>query len=117
MKKILHYAFAIVLSLALISCNKQSGDDISLTRPGLERFISEMYGFIPMDAFNTKDQHTMLATYSKGNDYSVNVTGFWDYAKINSINRFIAKLDEAVEKEDGHGEGKSTIGPLPEDEG
>lgn len=98
MKKIFHYAFAIVLSLALISCNKQSGDDISLTRPGLERFISEMYGFIPMDAFNTKDQHTMLATYSRGNDYSVNVTGFWDYAKINSINRFIAKLDEAVEK-------------------
>ena len=98
MKKILKYTFAMVLSLGLISCNKQSKDDIPLTRAGLERFISEMYDFIPMDAFNTKDQHTMLATYSKANDYTVNVTGFWDYSKIGSINRFLAKLDEALNK-------------------
>ena len=76
MKKLIRFTFAIVLSVGLISCNKQ---DINVTdQADLERLLSDVYDIIPMDAFNTKDQHTMLATYSKGNDYSINVTGFWD---------------------------------------
>ena len=99
MKKLFKYSFAILLSLGLLSCHKQpvDNDDDVLTQDYLERLISDIYDYIPMDAFNTKDQHTMLATYSRANDYSINVTGFWDYTKINSINSFIAKLDEAVE--------------------
>ena len=109
MKKIFKYAFAIVLSLGLTSCDKlfdslegdltrMSEDDMISTQAGLERLLSDVYNSIPMDAFNTKDQHTMLATYSKANDYTVNVTGFWNYTKMRSINTFIQKLDEAVER-------------------
>ncbi len=99
MKKIFNYAFAIVLSLGLISCNKQQPEEVIISsQADLERLLSDVYNIIPMDAFNTKDQHTMLATYSKANDYSVNVTGFWDYSKMRTINIFISKLDEALEK-------------------
>ena len=109
MKKIFKYTFAIVLSLGLCSCDKlfdslegdltrMSEDDMISTQAGLERLLSDVYNTIPMDAFNTKDQHTMLATYSKANDYTVNVTGFWNYTKMRSINTFIQKLDEAVER-------------------
>ena len=96
MKKLFKHALAILLILGLASCEKRSKDDILLTPDGLEKALMEIYDIIPMDPFNTRDQHTMLATYSKGNDYTVNVNGFWDYAKIGRINRFIAKLDEAV---------------------
>ena len=96
MKKLFKHALAIILILGLASCEKRSKDDILLTPAGLEQALLEIYDIIPMDPFNTRDQHTMLATYSKGNDYTVNVNGFWDYAKIGRINRFIAKLDEAV---------------------
>ena len=108
MKKIFKYTFAIVLSLGLASCDKlfdslegdltrMSEDDMVSTQAGLERLLSDVYNTIPMDAFNTKDQHTMLATYSKANDYTINVTGFWNYTKMRSINAFIQKLDKAVE--------------------
>ena len=108
MKKIFKYTFAIVLSLCLASCDKlfdslegdltrMSEDDMVSTQAGLERLLSDVYNTIPMDAFNTKDQHTMLATYSKANDYTINVTGFWNYTKMRSINAFIQKLDKAVE--------------------
>jgi hypothetical protein len=109
MKKIFKYTFAIVLSLGLCSCDKlfdslegdltlMSEEDMTSSQAGLERLLSDIYNTIPMDAFNTKDQYTMLATYSKANDYSVNVTGFWDYTKMRSINSFIQKLDVALGK-------------------
>ncbi|MBO6063302.1 MAG: RagB/SusD family nutrient uptake outer membrane protein [Bacteroidales bacterium] len=109
MKKIFKYTFVIVLSLGLCSCDKlfdsvegdltrMSEDDMISTQAGLERLLSDVYRAIPMDAFNTKDQHTTLATYSKANDYTINVTGFWDYKKMRSINYFIKQVDEALEK-------------------
>ena len=109
MKKIFKYTFAIVLGLALCSCDKlfdslegdltkMSEDDMTSTQAGLERLLSDVYNTIPMDAFNTKDQSTTLATYSKSNDYSINVTGFWNYTKMRSINQFIQKVDYALEK-------------------
>ena len=109
MKKIFKYTFAIVLGLALCSCDKlfdslegdltkMSEDDMTSTQAGLERLLSDVYATIPMDAFNTKDQHTTLATYSKANDYTINVTGFWNYTKMRSINQFIQKVDDALEK-------------------
>ena len=109
MKKIFKYTVAIVLALGLTSCEKlfnslegdltlMSEDDMISTQAGLERLLSNAYATIPMDAFNTKDQHTTLATYSKANDYDVDVTGFWNYTKMRSINQLIQKLDVALEK-------------------
>ncbi len=109
MKKILEYTFAIVLGLSLCSCDKlfdslegdltrMSEDDMTSSQGGMERLLSDVYNTIPMDAFNTKDQSTMLATYSKSNDYSINVTGFWNYTRMRSINSFIQKVDVALEK-------------------
>ena len=108
MKKILKYTFAIVLALALGSCDKMfeslegdltrmSEEDMFYTQAGLERLLSHVYSTIPMDAFNTKDQHTTLATYSKANDYDIAVTGFWDYKKMRSINQLIQKVDLSLE--------------------
>ena len=107
MKKIFKYTFAIVLALALGSCDKlfnslegdltlMSEDDMISTQAGLERLLSDVYNTIPMDAFNTKDQHTTFASYSKANDYDIAVTGFWDYTKMRSINSFIQKVDGAL---------------------
>ena len=109
MKKIFKYTIVLVLGLGLCSCDKlfdslegdltlMSEEDMTSTQAGLERLLSEVYNTIPMDAFNTKDQHTTFASYSKANDYTINVTGYWDYTKMRSINNFIQKLDEAVEK-------------------
>ena len=83
MKKILKYTFAMVLSLGLISCNKQSKDDIPLTRAGLERFISEMYEFIPMDEFGTEHPTVVpLWGVEPGRNYAMVITtcgGLWRY--------------------------------------
>ena len=110
MKKIFNYTFAIVLGLALCSCDKlfdslegdltkMSEDDMISSTAGLERLLSDVYNSIPMDAFNTKDENTTLASYSKKCDYSIDVTGFWNYTKMRSINFFIQQVDEALEKE------------------
>lgn len=109
MKKILKYTFAIVLGVSLCSCDKlfdsmegdltkMSEEDMTSSQAGMEKLLSDVYNAIPMDAFNTKDQTTTNATYSKGADYSINVTGFWDYKKMRSINYFIQLVDVALEK-------------------
>jgi len=109
MKKIFKYTLAIVLGLALCSCDKlfdslegdltkMSEEDMISTVSGLERLLSDVYNSIPMDAFNTKDENTTLASYSKTCDYSIDVTGFWNYTKMRSINYFIQQVDEALEK-------------------
>ena len=109
MKKIFKYTLAIVLGLALCSCDKlfdslegdltrMSEEDMITTVAGLERLLSDVYNSIPMDAFNTKDENTTLASYSKSSGYSVDVTGFWDYTKMRSINYFIQQVDQALEK-------------------
>ena len=109
MKKIFKYTLAIVLSLGLCSCDKlfdslegdltkMSEDDMISSQAGLERLLSDVYSAIPMDAFNTKDENTTLASYSKNCNYSIDVTGFWNYTKLRSINYFILQVDEALEK-------------------
>ena len=109
MKKIFRYTIAIILSIGLCSCDKMfdslegdlekmSEEDMTSNQAGMETLLADIYGYIPMDAFNTKDQTTTLASYSKGADYSINVTGFWDYKKMRSINYFIKQLDVALEK-------------------
>ena len=108
MKKIFKYTIVLVLGLGLCSCDKlfdslegdltrMSEEDMFYTQAGLERLLSDAYNSIPMDAFNTKDQHTTLATYSKANDYDIAVTGFWDYKKMRSINQIIQKIDLSLE--------------------
>ena len=109
MKKIFKYTLAIVLGLALCSCDKlfdslegdltrMSEEDMITTVAGLERLLSDVYNTIPMDAFNTKDESTTLASYSKASAYSIDVTGFWNYTKMRSINFFIQQVDLALEK-------------------
>ena len=110
MKKILRYTFAIVLGLSLCcSCDKlfdslegdlskMSEEDMTSSQAGMETMLAYIYNSIPMDAFNTKDWNTTLASYSKAADYSISVTGFWDYKQMRSINYFIQQVDVALEK-------------------
>ena len=109
MKKLLKYTFAVVLGLSLCSCDKlfdslegdltkMSEDDMTSSQAGMEKLLADVYSYIPMDAFNKKDQNTTLASYSKGCGYSIDVTGFWDYKKMRSINYFIQQVDVALEK-------------------
>ena len=109
MKNIFKYTFAIVLGLSLCSCDKMfdnvegdlskmSGEDMFSSQAGLERLLSDVYNTIPMDAFNKKERNTTLASNSRNANYSIDVTGFWDYTKMRSINIFIQRVDEALEK-------------------
>ena len=109
MKKILRYTLAIVLGLSICSCDKlfdsmegdlskMSEEDMTSSQAGMEKLLSDVYNTIPMDAFNRKDRSTTFATPSKAADYSIDVTGFWDYKKMRSINYFIKQVDEALEK-------------------
>ena len=110
MKKVFKYIFAIVLGLSLCSCDKlfdsvegdlskMSGEDMVSSQAGLERILSDVYNSIPMDAFNTKEKNTLLGTSSRATDYSIDVSGFWNYTKMRSINNFIRLLDEAFDKQ------------------
>ena len=98
MKKIFTYTFAIILCLALGSCKKDRYEKNASSLAGMQKLLSEVYQAIPMDVFNVNDHYTTLATYSDGCDYAVKLTGFWDYDKIRSINRFIQLVDVALEK-------------------
>ena len=109
MKKIFKYTFVLFLGLGLCSCDKMfdslegdltkmSEDDMTSSQAGMEKLLSDVYNTIPMDAFNTKDQNTIFATYSKDCSYSIDVTGFWNYKKMRSINYFIKQVDIALEK-------------------
>ena len=98
----------LVLGLGLVSCGKlfdsmgdparMTEEEMTASQAGMERLLSDVYSAIPMEAFNTGDQSTTLATYSKGCDYAIPGTGFWDWKKIRSINRFIQLVDVALEK-------------------
>ena len=109
MKKIFKYTFVLFLGLGLCSCDKMfdslegdltkmSEEDMTSSQAGMEKLLSDVYNTIPMDAFNTKDQNTIFATYSKDCSYSIDVTGFWNYKKMRSINYFIKQVDIALEK-------------------
>ena len=71
MKKIFRYTFAIVLGLALCSCDKlfdslegdltkMSEEDMTSSQAGMEKLLADIYSYIPMDAFSSKDQNTTL---------------------------------------------------------
>lgn len=109
MKIIPKYIFAFILGICLCSCDKMfdslegdltkmSEEDMTGSQAGMELLLSDIYNAIPMSAFNTKDWNTTLASYSKAADYSIDVTGFWDYKKMRSINYFIQQVDIALEK-------------------
>ena len=66
--------------------------------PAIFEALTRHYNSIPMDAFNTKEKTTLLATSSRATDYSINVSGFWNYTKMRSINNFIKLLDQALDK-------------------
>ena len=85
MKKIFKYTLAIVLGLALCSCDKlfdslegdltrMSEEDMITTVAGLERLLSDVYNSIPMDAFNTKDENIRFDGTGK-----VQILGFHDF--------------------------------------
>jgi len=109
MKQIFKYTFAIALGLGLCSCeklfdsvegdlSKMSTEDMVSSQAGLERLLSDVYNTIPMDAFNKKERNTTLASNSRNANYSIDVTGFWNYTKMRSINIFIQKVDVALER-------------------
>ena len=100
MKKIFKYTFAFILGLSLCSCDalfdsvegdlsKMSEEDMTASQAGMERLLSDVYNTIPMDAFNKKERNTTLASNSRNANYNVDVTGFWNYTKMRSINLFI----------------------------
>ncbi|MBR1406322.1 MAG: RagB/SusD family nutrient uptake outer membrane protein [Bacteroidales bacterium] len=109
MKKIFQYTLILFLGAGLCSCEalfdnlegdltKMTEDDMITSVEGLERLLSDVYNSVPMDDFNKKDRTTDNATPSRAADYSVNITSFWDYTKMRSINLFIRQVDNALEK-------------------
>ena len=108
MKKIFKYALAIVLGISLCSCEKyfdnlegdltkMTEDDMISSLSGLERLLSNVYSIIPMDDFNKKDRTTDNANESRSCEYSADITSFWSFTKIRSINMFIQQVDNALE--------------------
>ena len=108
MKKTIKYALALIIGLGLCSCEKyfdnlegdltkMTEDDMISSLSGLERLLSNVYSIIPMDDFNKKDRSTNIANESKGCDYSIDITSFWSFTKIRSINMFIQQVDNALE--------------------
>ena len=109
MKKIFKYVFVLFLGLGLCSCEKlfdnlegdltkMTEDDMTSSIEGLERLLSDVYYSIPMDDFNKMDRTTDNATESDATDYYVNVTSFWNYTRMRSINQFLQQVDNALEK-------------------
>ncbi len=109
MKKI----FTLILSSALIfgltSCDaifdglegdksKMTTEDMIGSEAGMQRVLANLYGYMPMGAFSN-DQATLLANASRATpSYSTNVSSYWNYTQIRSINVFIEGLDAALEK-------------------
>lgn len=99
----------MLIGISLCSCDaifdslegdltKMNETDMISSQAGLEKLLSDVYNSIPMGAFNTLERNTTLATFSKSTDYSIAVSGFWNYTKMRSINYFIQQVDVALEK-------------------
>lgn len=110
MKKILYHVLIFVAVSSLASCEayfndmegdltKMSAEDMLKSETGMKAILANLYGDIPMNAFSTGDQNTMLANDGRSsNSIGVNgVASFWDYKKIRSINKFLEALDSAME--------------------
>ena len=108
MKKIFKYALALILGMSLCSCEKyfdnlegdltkMTEDDMISSLSGLERLLSNVYSIIPMDDFNKKDRTTNNANESRSCEYTADITSFWNFTKIRSINMFIQQVDNALE--------------------
>ena len=112
MKKIFNYVIILLAaSLTFSSCDalfdsmegdltKMSAEDMLSKEAGIKAILANLYGYIPMNAFNQGDRNTMIAATSRtAQSIAVSgISGFWDYQQIRSINRFIEALDSAVEK-------------------
>jgi hypothetical protein len=109
MKKLFKYTLVVLLGLGFCSCEalfdnlegdltKMTEDDLISTNQGLERLLSDVYSAIPMDDFNKKDRTTTNATHSRECEYSADVTSFWNFTKLRSINMFLKQVDGALEK-------------------
>jgi hypothetical protein len=109
MKKIIKYTLVVLLGLGLCSCEalfdnlegdltKMTENDLISTNQGLERLLSNVYSTIPMDDFNKKDRTTTNATHSRECEYTNDVTSFWNFTKLRSINLFLQQVDDALEK-------------------
>ena len=108
MKKLFKYALVLFLGLGLCSCEaffdnlegdltKMTEDDMISSLQGLERLLSNVYSIIPMDDFNKKDRSTNNANESRSCSYSADITSFWSFTNIRSINLFIKQVDAALE--------------------
>ena len=109
MKKLFKYTLAVLFCLGVCSCEKlfdnlegdltkMTEEDLISTNQGLERLLSNVYSTIPMDDFNKKDRTTTNATHSRECEYTADVTSFWNYTKLRSINMFLKQVDNALEK-------------------
>ncbi len=78
--------------------SKMTEEKLTSTVAGLERLIASAYAKIPMDAFSTMDFSTMDATDTHGAAYGVNVTSFWSYSNLRTVNMLIPQIDKAMEK-------------------
>lgn len=111
MKKIFKYLCMAFASVSLLSCDgmfdkiegdlsKMSAEDMLGSEAGIKGILANLYGDLPINAFSTGDQKTMMAAASR-QAQSIDVSGvssFWDYTKIRSINKFIEALGSASEK-------------------
>jgi len=107
MKKKILYISVLCVALVFGSCEsifdnlegdltKMSAADMLESEAGLQRLLAQLYNIIPMGAFGTGDQKTMIATDTHGTPYSTaGVAGFWDYTEMRDINAFIEAIEDA----------------------
>lgn len=110
MRKIFTILSVAVIAFGITSCDstfdklegdltKMSAEDLTQSEAGLDRLVANLYSAIPMDAFAELDKSTQNAVSSDGSStLSNNITSFWNYTTMRSINMFIKQLDEAKEK-------------------
>lgn len=110
MKKILVYITAAVFSLGLVSCDKifdslegdltkMSAEDLVSTEAGLDRLMANLYNYIPMGAFASKEKNTPNANDSATSGYYAgNLDGFWNYTAVRDVNSFIVAIEDAKNK-------------------
>ena len=100
-----------VLSFGMTSCDKifdnlegdlskMTAENLLSSEAGLKGILANLYGNIPMGAFNSGDNSTFFANSSRSTpSYGTGgINSWWSYSNMRSINKFIEALDSAVEK-------------------
>ena len=111
MKKVFIFIMTAVLSFGMTSCDKifdnlegdlskMTAENLLSSEAGLKGLLANLYGNIPMGAFNSGDNSTFFANSSRNTpSYGTGgINSWWDYTEMRSINKFIEALDSAVEK-------------------